>query len=76
MLLRMVVYLGLTLKDAVGHIAHLRAHGMPNNALYAVSAERSVGCHGLGKFRYLVAIGREVGGKVVFKAESGGVAVA
>ena len=58
MLLRMVVYLGLTLKDAVGHIAHLRAHGMPNNALYAVSAERSVGCHGFGQLGYLVAIGR------------------
>ena len=58
MLLRMVVYLGLTLKDAVGHIAHLRAHRMPNDALHTVSAERSVSCHGLGKLCYLVAIGR------------------
>ena len=58
MLLRMVVYFGLTLKNAVGHIAHLRAHRMPNDALYAVSAERSVSCHGFWKLSYLVAIGR------------------
>ena len=60
-----VVYLVLTLEDAVIDVADLCAKGMTDNALYAVATKGATCGDGLGQLGHFVAIGTDVARQVV-----------